>query len=857
MQQYFAIKQQFPDSLLFFQVGDFYELFFDDAKFAAAFLAIALTKRGKHKDLDIPLCGVPIHALDHYLRKLIKGGFKVALCDQLTKPTPGTIVERGVTNVFTPGTLTDSLMLDEKSASYLLAFYPTQESFGLVFSELLTAQLFATTLPADNKRLIEAELSRFFPDEIVLPLGNLGNAHATYFKQLGYCTSFTDAGMQGQDSPIGQPIAQAWLEGQFSNAVYKKIEHSAALSGSMEIFYRYLQKNNAQALQQFKSIQFYQADDYLLLDKATQKNLEIVENNHDGSRKNTLFTVLDKAKTAMGSRTIKKWLLRPLVQEDAIMQRQKTVTEIYKKIDVMQQLEEQLHQIADLERIIGRIALRRAQINDYKALQQSLSLMPTIKDILGKLESQLINSMQERIIDFAPLVKLLEHSINQDPSISYLIKRGFDHELDHLRDLAENGQRAIAQLEQQEITRTGINSLKIRFTDISGYYIEITNANLSQVPSDYKHQQTLVNRQRFTTPELTQLERDLQRAQHEITNVESAVFERIKREVEILLTPLRHTAQALAYLDGLLSFARVAYDNNYCIPTFNHDQNISINHGRHPVIETTSKQAFVANDTTLTDAQSLLIITGPNMGGKSTYLRQVALISLMAQCGSLVPAEQAELSILDRIFTRIGSGDNLAEGKSTFLVEMEETATICTQATKKSLVILDEVGRGTSTFDGIALAQAIIEHIHEIIKARCLFATHYHELTKLAEQHAGIKNYHLQCHKQGSTLHFLHKIAPGVATGSFGLDVARLAEIPTSIIKRAHDILRTLENQSPGTTPITPAILDNNFALHSTPKHHEEIITKLQNIHLDHISPKQAFDHLWQLVEEAKQKDIL
>lgn len=850
MQQYFAIKEQFQDTLLLFQVGDFYELFFDDAKTASSFLAITLTKRGKNKGQDIPLCGIPVHALNHYLRKLIKGGFKVALCDQLSKPTPGTVVERGITQVFTPGTLTDSLMLDEKSASYLLALYPTQDHYGLLFSELLTAQLFATIIPIDNKRFIEAELSRFFPDEVLLPDTIQGKTQATFIKQLGYCTTFAPI-----PSHLESP-AQQWIEEQFNESTQSRLIQDPTLKHSFDIFYSYLYKNNAQALKQFKTINFYQPEDYLVIDRATQRNLEIVTNNQDGSRRYTLFSVLDKAKTAMGSRTIKKWLLRPLVNLETIMQRQLVVTRLVSRLDVLQQSEELLGQMADLERIIGRIALKRATVHDYRALQDSLSLIPHIKQALIQLQLPLTQSIMDRLYDFSPLIELLASSIANDPLSDRIIKDGFDLELDHLRNLAENGQKEIAKLEQQEIEQTGITSLKIRYNNISGYYIEITSANRDLIPERYKHQQTLANRQRFTTPELSTLERDLTRAQNEMAAVEATVFDRVKREVEDQLSPLRHAAQALAYFDGLIGFARAGYDYRYTAPTFNDKQNIIITKGRHPVIELSTSQPFVGNNTTLANEQTLLIITGPNMGGKSTYLRQVALISIMAQCGSLVPADYAHLAILDRIFTRIGSGDNLAEGKSTFLVEMEETATICTQATKNSLVILDEVGRGTSTFDGIALAQAIIEHILLVVGARCLFATHYHELTTLSEQYPTVKNYHLQCRNIGEELIFLHTIAPGIAQGSFGLAVAHLAQLPAPIVQRAAIILKELENKQhvlPEERQQAGFCYPKNNDYLKIPNNKElAIITTLKALDINNLSPKQAFDRLWDLIEQAK-----
>ena len=850
MQQYFAIKKEYEDALLFFQVGDFYELFFDDAIKASSFLAITLTKRGKNNGKDIPLCGVPVHALNHYLKKLIVGGFKVAICDQLTKPQPGTVVQRGITNVLTPGTLTDAAMLDEKSASYLMSFFPGEHAWGLVFSELLTAQLFATSVPAGAHKMIEAELIRFFPDEVILAQGSHAKPFNVYFKKLGYCASFAPYKIEEITNDIYAPLAgTAWLEQQFNHSVQQQLTERKELLHSLDVLYRYLNKNQSASLSQFKSINFYEPDDYVILDHATQKNLEIIENNQDGGRKNSLFAVMDHAKTAMGSRTLKKWLQRPLVQKDAIVQRQEVVVSLMSSVGTMQKAEHLLSQLADLERIIGRIALRKASLYDYLALQNSLSIAPDIKALINQLSnSGLAQAITDKIYNFDDLIQLLAKSLHNDPTSKYTIKKGFDHQLDHFRYLIENGQQEILKLEQQEIARTGINSLKIRYNNITGYYLEITNPNLAQVPEEYIYQQKLVNRVRFTTPELKNLEQAINSAQSEIDVVEAEVYQRIKNEVEKYLTQLRQTAQALAYLDSLFGLASCAYQNNYVVPVFNDQHDIIINGGRHPVVEIKREEAFVKNNTILNDEQSLLIITGPNMGGKSTYLRQVALICIMAQCGSLVPADSANLPLLDRIFTRIGSGDNVAEGKSTFLVEMEETATICTQATNNSLVILDEVGRGTSTFDGIALAQAIIEHLVKNIRAKCLFATHYHELTALSEQFTTIKNYSMLCKKIGSQLHFLHKMEPGIAHSSFGLDVARLAQLPLSIIERADTIQQELSTHSHATFNQQQE-QKNCSCQHATsqPEKENHLIKKLQTINMNDCTPKQAFDLLWEL----------
>jgi DNA mismatch repair protein MutS len=927
MDQYFSIKQQHADALVFFQVGDFYELFFEDAKIASNFLAIALTKRGKNKGEDIPLCGVPIHALNHYLTKLVRGGFKVAICDQLSKPQPGTVVQRGVRQVLTPGTLTDSLLLDEKSASYLLSFYPGHGQWSMLFSELLTAQLFAVSVPAESFRTVETELSRFFPDEVVLPSGKLGVGMQPYFAQQGYCTSFIDSGTDAytpvrmdstmlttngntkftsnavRPDPARPELVEGvegftergyqrtsvnqWIETQFNSATLGKLQSNESTLNSLQVLYYYLKRNQESALSQFKSIQFYEPEDYLILDASTQKNLELVKNNSDGGRKNSLFFVLDKAKTSMGSRTIKKWILRPLVQKNSILQRQDAISDLCSKIETMQRLEALLESLADLERIIGRIALGRAQFNDYLALKSSLSVTPEIKNLLQmELQAGLVRAIEDKLVDLSTLQQLLDASLG-DGSGQGLIQKGFDLELDRLRDLVLNGQQEVLKLEEQEVLRTGISSLKIAYNQISGYYIEVTNPNLSRVPSDFIEIQQLVNRKRFTTSTLKSLEAELFKAQNEIDSVEAAIFESVKKEVVGYLGSLRQMAQALCYLDALFGLAQAAYENGHTRPVFNDKRDIIIQQGKHPVLEQLLGSNFIGNDTILNDEQSVWIVTGPNMGGKSTYLRQVALICVMAQIGAFIPAQSTSLPILDRIFTRIGAGDNLAEGKSTFLVEMEETATICTQATKNSLVILDEVGRGTSTFDGIALAQAIVEHIFVKIQARCLFATHYHELTLLAQIMPGIVNYNLACQKSGHNIIFLHKIVPGAAAGSFGLEVARLADLPVEIIRRAGQILDQeygdhrsvrMDSTTPqvaslpsaglrtGTTnelksPLVlsahevrvskdrPAAPESPYAQLAE---YKKLFEEIGALDLENLSPRQAFDFLWALKNKKK-----
>ena len=591
--------------------------------------------------------------------------------------------------------------------------------------------------------------------------------------------------------------------------------------------------------------------------------MELIKNAQDGGCGHTLFETLDGAVTAMGSRTIKRWLTCPLVDKSAIEQRYDAIEALMSDISVMQQLRELLATIGDLERLVGRIALARASLADYGTLMRTLTAMPRLRSLLRAFENAgLLSLIEAHLHDFDALVALLKASLNDDSEQSYVIKKGFDESLDTMRDLVANAQQRILELELQEQKRTGINSLKIRYNQIYGYSIEITKSNLQLVPPDYIRQQTLVGKERYTMPLLQKLEHELRYAENAINDLEEEIFGRVKREVAGSLHILRACSYALSRLDALFGFASVAYDYGYVRPELYDGRDIIINEGRHPVVERTLAHRFIPNNTRLTDAESLWLITGPNMGGKSTFLRQVALITIMAQSGSFVPAKSARLPILDRIFTRIGAGDNLADGKSTFLVEMEETALICTQATERSLVILDEVGRGTSTFDGLAIAQAVVEHLFNSVQARCLFATHYHELTLLKERFAGIENYHALCTKTASGIVFMYKIMPGVADGSFGVEVAKLASLPASIIIRAEEILKVLaiaENavasrgQKSSENTYEPAVanedntdlLERLSQLENKLKDQDSIIHILNEINLDELSPKKAFDLVW------------
>lgn len=845
MQQYHDVRAAYPDTLLFFQVGDFYELFFDDAKIAAPFLGIALTSRGTNNGEPIPLCGVPMHAKDHYLHKLVKGGFKVALCDQVEEAQSGKLVKRAVTQVLTPGTLTDSKLLDEKAASYLFSFYPSEHEWALLFIELLTAQLWATLVPAQSERTVELELARFFPHELLIPDVKAARNLIPFFRKQGYFTTVV-AGDVCADS---FSAAKQWFSG-FSEQTQKLLEKHEAMRLALYYFYAYVQRTHHASLDQFNQLFVYQSDDFLVMDAATQRNLELVRNAHDGGDKNTLFVVVDGASTPMGSRMIKKWIQRPLVKKEAIVQRHEVISRFIEDVPFLQTMRQLLSAIGDIERIIGRILLERAQSYDYLALRKCLEIVPSIRHELSRYEAlSLVTLIFHHLEDLSDLSVFLQQSLSDDLSNGCLIKKGFDQQLDYMRDLIMHGNQRVVDLERTEQEQTKI-PLKIRYNTVHGYYIEITNTHKHLIPDRYIRRQTLIGKERYITPELQQCAYEIERAHAQIAAGEQELFKRVKQYVSSYRTPLRKLAHALAHLDALHGFAMVAYNNGYIRPTFTDTRDIVITGGRHPVVEHSMQAHFIPNDTHLTDDQPLWIITGPNMGGKSTYLRQVALMCVMAQSGAFIPAQRAQLTVLDRIFTRIGAGDNLAVGKSTFLVEMEETASICTQATEKSLVILDEVGRGTSTFDGLAIARAVLEYLYLHVRARCLFATHYHELTSLHTIHQGIVPFYMASKKTDMGIIFLYKIVRGVADGSFGIEVARLAGIPEQIIVHAQQYVFDL-TQGNGHTRGQHNELSTSGEITKLHDQLEELRcyrdfgTELQNMVLDELTPRQAFDLLW------------
>lgn len=811
MAQYHQIKENYPDALLFFQVGDFYELFFDDAVQAARFLAITLTKRGKSNGVDIPLCGVPVHALHFYLTKLVKGGFSVALCDQRSKPQPGTVVERAVTKVYTPGTLTDAAMLNEKKASYLCSVMTVAGCYEIVAVELLTAHLMQTSVPENDMRSLEAELCRYMPDE-VLVLASQGGL-ASMFKKWGYVVT---------PVPGFATDAHGLLRG-------------------------YIERVQPAIIEQLTTPVFYEPTNYVLLDAATQRNIALIHNYDEGSDTHTLCYAVDSTTTAMGARLLKKWLVRPLRDQNLIEQRLEVVSLFVQNVTLTAQLTQLLAQISDIERIIGRVVLLRATLADYRALRDSLIAVARLQALLAPYagEISLLGYLLDRCGQYQELYALLERSI-YDGEEEWKIKAGYSEQLDAARALSHDGHAHIQRYAVEQAALHDISSLKILYTSVSGYFIEVTKTHIHKVPQAYRHIQTLAGRERYVTAELSALEQALHNAHDDALAMEKELYATVESYVRSFSGSLRRTAAALATLDVLCGFAQTASLHRYVRPHFTQEKIISVTAGRHPVVELVLEAGhFVANDTTLTTVQRLWMVTGPNMGGKSTYLRQVALISLLAQCGSFVPATAATLMLVDRIFTRIGAGDNVAQGKSTFLIEMEEAATICTQATAQSLVILDEVGRGTSTEDGRALAQAIIEYVAHTVGCLTLFATHYHELTDLAAQQSGIVNYHMVCFKRGERLHFLHRIEPGIATASFGVDVAHLAQLPAPIIARARQLLAH---------PVTYAPAKALPEFSQKYVRETEICRELRSLDVDALSPRAAFELVYRLKAQLNEE---
>ncbi|MFB0564912.1 MAG: DNA mismatch repair protein MutS [Candidatus Aminicenantaceae bacterium] len=796
MEQYFQIKKNYQDALLFFRLGDFYEMFYEDAKIASPVLEIALTSRQK-----VPMCGVPYHSVNSYLAKLLKQGFKVAICEQVEDPKAAKgIVKRDVVKVLTPGTAVEVELGEAKENTFIASLFLKDENWGLALIDLASGDMKTSQSDSQDKRILGDELFRVSPKEIIFPEGEEEVVKSILSKN----NMSSVLRSQVEAWAFDFPQAKSLLLGHFkvnSLAGFGLADRDLAVSAAGALLY-YLKKVRKDSLSLIHKVSYIPSSSLMVNDATTIKNLELIRNLRDGSRRDSLLDIIDYTVTSMGGRLLKGWLLQPLLDCSQINSRLDAVAEFLEHTIERQDLSEKLKGIFDLERLTGKISLEVANPRDLVSLKKSLLPLPQLQDVIKDFSAKIVKDIHQRWDNAQEIVNLVDKSILEEPAFLLseggIIKDGYNNELDELRKISRSGKTFISQLEEKERKRTKISSLKVRYNKVFGYYIEVTNPNLSLVPQDYIRKQTLVNSERFITPELKEYEEKVLNAEERIAELEYSLFTEVRDKISQESHRLQKIASNIACLDVLASLAELAHQRSYSRPEVNTGDTIKILEGRHPVIEITNDEPFIPNDTYLDRAEDqILIVTGPNMGGKSTYLRQVALICILAQMGSFVPAKQAVIGVIDRIFTRIGAMDFLSVGQSTFMVEMLETANILHNATFRSLILLDEIGRGTSTFDGLSIAWAVAEYIHEKegIRAKTLFATHYHELTELALTLERIKNYHVTVKEHQDDIIFLRKIVAGPSDRSYGIQVAKLAGIPRTVIERAKEVLFNLEKQ--------------------------------------------------------------
>lgn len=862
MKQYYKIKQKYPDTILLFRMGDFYETFEDDAVITSKVLGITLTKRAHGASGDVPLAGFPYHALDSYLPKLVRAGYRVAICEQLEDPKFAKgIVKRDVIEVVTPGVAFSEKLLDHKSNNYLCGIYLKDDIAGISFADVTTGEFYTTSIPFKK---IKETLESISPAEVLVSKKEIPKLQSI-FEQIPFKFTITKV----DDWIFSYEYCFEILTMHFKTTSLKGFgidnnQFEAIIAAG--VVFHYLQETQKANLGHLKKISLYNPTDYMILDPATKRNLEILASMTDGSRAGSLISILDKTKTSMGGRLLKKWISLPLLKLEHIQNRLDAVEELFQNENLRKNIAEELEQIGDLERIISKVCTARANPRDVINLKLSLRRIPVIKDILRNVKSIALKKIRDNLIGLTYLVDKIEAMLVDDPPLNIadggVIKPGFNTELDELRNLAKSGKEYLAQLQTKERERTQIPSLKVAYNKVFGYYIEISNTHKNKVPEDYIRKQTLVNAERYITPELKSYEEKILNAEEKIYQLETEFFNELRITISDEAEKIQKNAQLIAALDCFLSFAEVAIENNYVKPEVNEDDAIIIKNGRHPVVEKILPygEKFTPNDTFLDNStQQIMIITGPNMSGKSVYLRQVGLIVLLAQIGSFVPAESARIGLVDKIFTRVGASDNLAAGESTFLVEMHETANIVNNATPKSLILLDEVGRGTSTFDGLSIAWALTEYLHENIKvaAKTLFATHYHELNELANIYPRIVNYKVDVKEVGDKVIFLHKVLPGYADHSYGIQVAEMAGLPVSITKRAKQILKNLESKELNPLEHRKKKLradteEEDFQLSLFEIRDDSIRKELEELEIEKLTPLEALIKLNELKNKTK-----
>lgn len=859
MKQYYEAKEKHRDALIFFRMGDFYESFGEDAKVIAKELEITLTSRGRDKEGDdMPLAGIPYHAIDSYLPKLIKKGYKVAICEQLEDPKNAKgVVKRGVVRVITPGTVIDSSLISDQSNNYLMSISCEGMEFGISFLDVSTGEFLATQF-TDNQSFdkIISEAARMHPSECIL-------AQTLYeTKKLIERLKQLDIIINKFDEEAFDPkSAHARLLEHFGVMTLEgmgceKLKLAVAASGAALLYAKTTQMRDLNHIQTMRT---YSENEFMVLDSITLRNLEIIRGirGEGGS----LLSVIDRTKTPIGGRLLRKWLLQPLISVGKITERLDAVDEIVKKTLLRYDLRSQLSHIRDIERLIGRIVYGNSNARDLLALKVSLLSIPEIKKSLheGEIRSLFLLNILERLGDYQDIITLLDRALVDDPPVSVreggMIKGGYNEKLDELKKMSLHGKDWIAEMQQKERDRTGIKSLKIGYNSVFGYYIEVTKTNLSQVPQDYIRKQTIANGERFYTPELKEKEVMILSADEKRIALEFELFTEINSIIAGRSKEIQVTAQALGELDIIVNLADIAVNNKYVRPEVNEGCNVLIRDGRHPVVEYAIPGGFVPNDSHM-DCQDnqFLLLTGPNMAGKSTYMRQTALIVLMAQIGSFVPANFASIGLVDRIFTRVGAFDDLASGQSTFMIEMVELANILNNATPRSLILLDEIGRGTSTYDGYSIAKAVVEFIHnkDRVGVRSLFATHYHQLTSLSVVLKRVKNYHVAVKEEGNDLVFLRKIIPGATDKSYGIHVARLAGVPLKVTQRAKEILKEVENGSAisgkDSAKYTQLVLfDSDNTAKESP-----LIEELKKLNVDAMTPLEALNTLAALRKKAR-----
>lgn len=857
MQQYLRIHEQYADCLLLFRLGDFYELFFEDAKTASRELELTLTGKDCGLEERAPMCGVPYHSVNTYVEKLISRGYKVAICEQMEDPALAKgLVERDVVRVITAGTVTDPTMLEDKANNYLACVYLDGQKAGIAYADVSTGECYVTE-PELN--LIRAQIARVHPTEII----------CNDPEQLKTYTGAETRCLNGQPSTWFQKKnAEETLRIHFqlTQLTSLGLEEKKEATCAAGALIRYLHETQKNGLEHIRTLKFAENGRTMLLDPNTMRNLELTESLRGEKRKGTLLHLLDRTSTAMGGRLLRSWVEQPLLDEQEILARLDAVEELVKNRTLGMTLSEELDGVYDMERLMNKVAYRNLNARDCLALCASLKRIPGIRDLLKDAESGEMNRIRDELDPLEDLTNLLDRAVHPDaPAViteGGIIREGYSPILDEYREAQTNGKRWILELEAAEREATGIRNLRIQYNKVFGYYIEVTKSFLSQVPDRYIRKQTLTNAERFMTPELKEVEQKIIGAQEQSIRLELQLFGELRDRIAERIGGIQHTAQALKRLDAYQSLARVASENRYVRPELTRDGSLAITGGRHPVVEYNMKDgAFIPNDTELDCGENrMMIITGPNMAGKSTYMRQVALICLMAQIGSFVPADEARLPVCDRIFTRVGASDDLASGQSTFMVEMSETAYILRNATRNSLIILDEIGRGTSTFDGLSIAWAVVEYIadREKIGAKTLFATHYHELSELEGHLEGVKNYCVSVKEHGEDVIFLRKIARGGADRSFGVHVARLAGVPHPVIVRAHEIQARLEVSDINQNTIGQNILGEesmnrkNEQVDIFAYRKDEIIQELKEIDVMAITPMDAMNMIFTLREKAR-----